>query len=139
MARLYDASAFFNLLTHGIPQTRDFEGQAVLDLTQYELGHIIRKRYAEIGKEDAMRLLDKCINLTARMRVLCIHGVERDVVAMSIMAKLSFYDSAYVVVARQHGLELVTDDHKMLAAARGNGIAAVVSGAGFNAPDRPSR
>ena len=127
MDRLYDASAFFNLLPQGTTQDHDFAGQAVLDLTKYELGSVILRKSDEVGKDGMLRLFYMCINLAADMHVLDMRGMELDVAAMGVSTGLTFYDSAYVVGARQYGLELVTDDGDMLAAARSNGIAAAKS------------
>lgn len=127
MNQLYDASALCNILLHRDQQYHRFQGQAVLDLTKYELGNATQKQYGKADKESIERLLNACVNLADDMYVLDMRGMELDVVMMGISAKLTFYDSAYVVVARQYGLDLVTDDGDMLAAARSNGIVAVRS------------
>lgn len=44
MDRLYDASAFLNTLIRGSDQHVRFQGQAVLDLTRYELGNALWKK-----------------------------------------------------------------------------------------------
>ena len=125
MDRLYDASAFFNLFAR-TDQYENFVGQAVLDLTQYELGNALSKKYK--GDPAVMfKLFDDCIDILAHMRVLGTGGIERDVIATASSTGLTFYDSAYVVVAERHGLVLVTDDAEMSEAARRRGISTIAS------------
>ncbi|MEM3089670.1 MAG: hypothetical protein QXY22_03795 [Candidatus Nitrosotenuis sp.] len=58
------------------------------------------------------------------MNVLHIKGSEEDVKELSSCAGQSFYDSAYLVAAKNHNLELVTDDKKLLRAALNSKIKA---------------
>ena len=62
------------------------------------------------------------------MNLLNVRGMEEDVKDTLISTGLTFYDSAYVTVAKKYGLELVTDDDDMLKAAPSCGVAAVESG-----------
>lgn len=62
------------------------------------------------------------------MNLLNVRGMEEDVKDTLISTVLTFYDSAYVTVAKKYGLELVTDDGDMLEAAPSCGVAAVGSG-----------
>ena len=124
--RLYDASAIFNILFHGDSQPDLFAGQAVLDLTKYELGNAVSK-YAKDDKDDMLLLFCRCMNIVHHMRVLSIGGTERDVLATASSTGLTFYDSAYVVAAERHGLVLVTDDAEMSEVARSRGIATITS------------
>ena len=123
--RLYDASAVFNLLLHGDPQPDRFAGQAVLDLTKYELGNAVSK-HAKADKDNMLPLFNRCMNIIHHMRVFNIDGLEEDAAAMA-SAGLTFYDSAYVVAAERHGLVLVTDDAEMSEAARRRGIQTISS------------
>lgn len=125
MDRLYDASAFFNSILK-TTQREHFVGQAMLDLTIYELGSTVRKNH----KGDKSRMLesfDKCMSIVDRMHVLDMRGAERDVAAMCASTGLTFYDAAYVVAARRLGLSLVTDDKDMSEAARRHGVRAIAS------------
>jgi predicted nucleic acid-binding protein len=126
--RLFDASAFLNLvLNEGSKALSVLSGQAVLDLTTYELGNSIWKLLylqKKITKAEACSLLDSCLKVISGMKVLYIKGLEEDVKELSSGMGQSFYDSAYLVVAKNHDLELVTDDKKLLKAALNSKIEA---------------
>ncbi len=126
--RLYDASAFLNLLlSEGSKSLSVLSGQAVLDLTTYELGNSIWKLLylqKKITKAEACSLLDSCLKIISGMKVLYIKGLEEDVKELSSDVGQSFYDSAYLVIAKNHDLELVTDDKKLLKAALNSKIKA---------------
>ena len=125
MDRLYDASAFLNLFAR-TDQYGHFLGQAVLDLTQYELGNAVSKKYKG-DRVLMLKLFDECVDILAHMRVLGTGGMERDVLVTASSTGLTFYDSAYVVAAERHGLVLVTDDAEMSEAARRRGISTIAS------------
>jgi len=61
------------------------------------------------------------------MKIMCIKGLEENVKELSSGIGQSFYDSAYLVVAKNHNLELVTDDKKLLKAALNSKIEASTS------------
>ena len=126
--RLYDTSAFLNLLLNeGSKALSVLSGQTVLDLTTYEIGNSIWKMLylqKKITKAEACSLLDSCLEIISGMRVLYIKGLEEDVKELSSSMGQSFYDSAYLVVAKNHNLELVTDDKKLLKAALNSKIEA---------------
>lgn len=116
--RLYDTSALLNLLLNkGSKSLSILSGQAVLDLTMYELGNSIWKiSYLQnkITKTEACSLLDVCLKVRSSMKVLNIKGIEETVKELSSNLGQSFYDSAYLAVAKKHNLDLVTDDKKLL-------------------------
>lgn len=116
--RLYDTSAFLNLLlNNGSKSLISMHGQAVLDLTTYELGNSIWRishLQKKITKTEAVSLLSACLQVISYMRVLDIKGLEGDVLALSSDNGGSFYDSSYLAVAKKHTLELITDDKKLL-------------------------
>lgn len=126
--RLYDASAFLNLvLNEGSKALSILSGQAVLDLTTYELGNSIWKLsylQKKITKAEACSLLDSCLKVISGMNILYIKGLEEDVKELASDMGQSFYDSAYLVVAKNHNLKLITDDKKLLKAALNSKIEA---------------
>ena len=126
MDRLYDASAFFNLFAR-TDQYGHFLGQAVLDLTQYELGNALSKKCTDDNRDATLKLFDEYVGVIAHMRVLGMGGMQRDVLATASSTGLTFYDSAYVAAAERHGLVLVTDDAEMSEAARRRGISTITS------------
>lgn len=117
LKRLYDTSALLNLLLNkGSKSLSVLSGQAVLDLTTYEIGNSIWKiSYLQnkITKTEACTLLDACLCVMTTMKVLDIKNIEEDVKELSSDVGQSFYDSAYLVLAKKHNLELVTDDKKL--------------------------
>lgn len=117
MKRLYDTSALLNLLLNkGSKSLSVLSEQAVLDLTTYELGNSIWKLsylQKKITKAEACTLLDACLKVISNMKILNINGMQDDVKKLSIDAGQSFYDSAYLTLAKKHSLELVTDDKKL--------------------------
>ena len=57
--------------------------------------------------------LDACLKVMSDMKILNIKDAEEDVKELSVDVGQSFYDSAYLTVAKKHSLELVTDDKKL--------------------------
>lgn len=125
MDRLYDASAFFNILLRET-QRGHLTGQAVLDLTQYEIGNAACKN-SDKGEANMLKLLDTYTDLIKNMYVISVSKMELKVATMGMTTKATFYDSAYVVVAKEYGLAIVTDDGGMSAVARDHGIETLAS------------
>ena len=126
MDRLYDASAFFNILSK-TTQHDHFVGQALLDLTKYELGNAVSKKQTKDNKDAMLQLFNRCMQVTENMHVIDMRGLEHHMAVMAASTKLTFYDSAYVVVAERGGLVLVTDDAEMSDVARRRGIPTISS------------
>ena len=127
MDRLYDASAFLHIVSYGSEQLLHFRGQATLDFTRYEIGNAIW-RNLQNDRRYKLSLSRSCLGLLSEMDLLGVDGMEEDVADTLISTGLTFYDSAYVTVAKKYGLELITDDDDMLKAALGCGVAAAGSG-----------
>jgi predicted nucleic acid-binding protein len=94
------------------------EGESLLDLTFYEVGNALWKINKLIGKSDKATALD-AINeaslLIAQMGAIRVEeGDLKDVMEIAFDTSLSFYDSAYLYVARQRSLVLVTEDEGLL-------------------------
>ena len=96
----------------------------MLDLTKYELGNAVSKKHTKDNKDAMLQLFNRCMQVTDSMHVIDMRGLEHD---MAASTGLTFYDSAYVVVAERGGLVLVTDDAEMSAVARSRGIATITS------------
>ncbi|MHB8603140.1 MAG: type II toxin-antitoxin system VapC family toxin [Nitrosotalea sp.] len=112
--RLFDTSALFNtMIKNGSNALKLLKSQSILDLTIYETGNAIWKlAYLKknITSKQACKILESFLLLRPHMHVLEIAGMEEKIKNLSIDTGLTFYDSAYVVVAKQSGLVLVTDD-----------------------------
>ncbi len=117
MKRLYDTSALLNLLLNkGSKSLSVLSGQAILDLTTYEIGNSIWKLsylQKKITKTEACMLLDACLKVMSDMKILNIKDAEEDVKELAVDVGQSFYDSAYLTLAKKNNLELVTDDKKL--------------------------
>lgn len=112
--RLFDTSALFNtMIKNGSNALKLLKSQSILDLTIYEIGNAIWKlAYLKknITPQQACKILESFLLLRPNMHVLEITGMEEKIKNLSIDTGLTFYDSAYVLVAKQSGLVLVTDD-----------------------------
>src|SRR5487761_2766695 len=112
--RLFDTSALFNvIIKNGSNALKLLKSQSILDLTMYEIGNVIWKlAYVKknITSQQACKILESFLLLRPNMHVLEIAGMEEKIKNLSIDAGLTFYDSAYVLVAKQSRLVLVTDD-----------------------------
>lgn len=127
MNRLYDASAFVHIVVHGSEQLRQFRGQATLDFIRYEIGNAVWRKLPD-DRYHKPSLSRACLGFLSEMNLLGVHGMEEDVADTLVSTGLTFYDSAYVTVAKKYELELVTDDEDMLKAAPVCGVAAIESG-----------
>jgi predicted nucleic acid-binding protein len=112
--RLYDTSALLDIIIkNGSNALKLLKSQNILDLTIYETGNVIWKLAhvkKNITSEQACKMLESFLLLRPHMNILEITGMEEKVKNLSIDTGLTFYDSAYVVAAKQSGLVLVTDD-----------------------------
>ena len=117
---LFDASAIM-LLAKKYPSkaSATLEDEYLLDLTIYEVGNAIWKLNKLINKSDkssAIEAIDQAYYLTAMMEILKIEGVKGHTCTMELAfdGNLSFYDSAYLQVAKRNDLTLVTEDERLL-------------------------
>lgn len=104
------------ILNNGSKSLSILSEQAILDLTIYEMGNSIWKLshlQKKITKVEACTLLDICTKIIYSMKILNIKKIEKDVKELSIDIGQSFYDSAYLTLAKRSGLVLVTDDRKL--------------------------
>jgi predicted nucleic acid-binding protein len=126
--QLFDASAII-LLIKRQPDTASttLEGEYILNLTPYEVGNALWKINKLIDKTSQAASLDaveEAHTLLSLMDVLEIEGVEdhKQTMAIAYEKNLSFYDSAYIQVAKRMGLTLMTEDKRLLHAAEEIGI-----------------
>ena len=103
-------------ITPSNPTRISFSGTVTHMVTTYELGNSIWKLsylQKKITKTEACTLLDACLKVMSDMKILNIKDAEEDVKELSVDVGQSFYDSAYLTLAKKHNLELVTDDKKL--------------------------
>jgi predicted nucleic acid-binding protein len=117
--RLFDASAII-MLAKRYPDkaSATLEGECLLDLTFYEVGNAFWKINKLIGKSDketALAAINEASLLMAQMGAIRVEeGDLKDVMEIAFDTSLSFYDSAYLYVARRRNLVLVTEDEGLL-------------------------
>jgi len=113
--KIFDASAIINIIIRKGPESLKLtKGQNILDLTIYEVGNSIwRLTYLDrkITNAQACSLLDSFLRLTQQMQILRIDDIEKEhAKEISLKEGLTFYDSAYLVLAKDKNSMLVTDD-----------------------------
>jgi predicted nucleic acid-binding protein len=115
MKRLFDSSAIFKAVNEN--RVEVLAGNYTLELARYELGNIVWKDSAlqnKISEENASRLLKIFGRILSVMDVLGITGWEEDILETAIKAKVTFYDGAYVYFAKSKGVQLVTEDLRLI-------------------------
>ena len=98
-----------------------------MDFIRYEIGNAVWRKLPD-DRYHKPSLSRACLGFLSEMNLLGVHGMEEDVADTLVSTGLTFYDSAYVTVAKKYELELVTDDEDMLKAAPVCGVAAIESG-----------
>ncbi len=107
---LYDASAFF---AHMLDQTLDHDA-FITDLSFYEVGNIVRKHHVllkKINKEEA----DSFLTILSNWRNV-LYLQQNDIQSMydtSFNLDLTYYDAAYVFLAKKYSATLETLDKKI--------------------------
>jgi predicted nucleic acid-binding protein len=116
--RLIDASSILNLINARSSTLRDKpEEFVVLSLTIYELGNALRKE-AYKNKTTSPEAAEILLNIISRLvNDMPIYRLEIDdpVKVLNLAGRhgLSFYDAAYLYIAKKEGYALVTDDSKL--------------------------
>ena len=126
--RLFDASAIMLLAKrHPDKAPATLEDEYMLDLTMYEVGNAIwriNQLIEKTSRSTALEAVDQAHHLTALMETARVEGAEglTGTMELAFDGGLSFYDSAYLHVARRMGLTLVTEDERLLRTAREAGV-----------------
>jgi predicted nucleic acid-binding protein len=116
---LFDASALVNVVVSRAEASVDItRGHGILDLTLYETGNALWKLgtiHRRISAEEASSLLAVTAKLSRRMTVISASETDlAPILGIAFRERASFYDSAYVHVAEERALELVTDDSRLM-------------------------
>ncbi|MGI0056727.1 MAG: type II toxin-antitoxin system VapC family toxin [Nitrosarchaeum sp.] len=104
------------MVKKGSKAPRLLRSQSILDLTTYEIGNAVWKLaylQKKITPEQACKLLESFVSLRQSMQILGINEIEEEIKNFSMTTGMTFYDSAYVIVAKRVGLALVTDDKSL--------------------------
>jgi len=126
--RLFDASAIMLLIKrHHDEASVELDGERILDLTIYEVGNAfwkISKLLDKTGESKALQAIEEAYSILSLMDVQRLEGAE-DLAQTMIIAhekNLSFYDAAYIQVARRMGLTLVTEDMRLFRSSEELGV-----------------
>jgi len=90
-------------------------------LVIYEVVNALWKEASLIGTlslGEALKLVEIFTETLEYMNILSPHPYERAILALANKLKISAYDASYIVLAREKGLILVTEDDKLKAKAK---------------------
>jgi predicted nucleic acid-binding protein len=116
---LLDASSFIKALKLKRPDA--IARNHTQWLTAYEVLNAIWKEVhlvRTIREDKALELASLVKELVGYTRVLDIRGLEEKVLRTALRLGLTAYDSSYVVLAKEYGLTLITEDEELKEKAR---------------------
>jgi len=116
---VFDSSAIAILLKRtGEKAVKILKNQQTLDLARYELGNIIWKESVLRKTISIEEAISKAKHLAKLFKIMEIFKIETDMdfaetMKIASKLKLTFYDAAYLYVARKNKLKLVTEDKEL--------------------------
>ena len=111
---LFDASSIIYSLK--LRKIRILAGNYVQWLTVYEVVNAIWKEAGLVGSlslKEAKELLEIFLEVLEHMTILEPRSYELKILNTALERGLTAYDASYVVLAREKGLKLVTEDSKL--------------------------
>ena len=119
---LFDASALYALLKR-FPSNlhRLLSEIGILDLMKYEIGNALWVEARRGRVSDWLRAAEAWSVVLRRIPELSIESLV-SAEELAVQLQLTFYDAAYVSVAREKNLVLVTEDEEMHAKAQHIGV-----------------
>lgn len=117
---ILDASAIYALAK--LKEFRALAGGRTLDLALYEIGNIFWKSvhlHEEARLDEAVELLNLVADAFRLLNVTTVRGREGEVLKLACERGLTFYDAAYLYLAKEAGEALVTEDEGLRRAASG--------------------
>jgi predicted nucleic acid-binding protein len=115
MKCLFDSSAIFRAIKENKIET--LAANSTLELARYELGNIFWKDSAlqsKISEQETKKLMQIAKHTLSIMNVMGIAGSEEEILETAIQLKITFYDAAYVYIAKENELRLVTEDARLI-------------------------
>jgi predicted nucleic acid-binding protein len=115
MKYLFDSSAVFRAISEN--KIEVLAGNYTLELARYELGNILWKNYALLGKttkdelSDLAKLVKEILNI---MEIIQIECTEEEITSIAAQMKITFYDASYAYQAHKNNLTLITEDAELL-------------------------
>ena len=86
---------------------------SILDLTIYEVGNVLWKEYGKGRIRDLKSAANLFQHILDQLPKLSVDDIG-EVLDLAVRMKLTFYDAAYIHVARKRGLKLITEDRGVL-------------------------
>lgn len=114
-----DASAIYKTIKSN--RLELLVGQSTSSIAVYELGNVIWKHAILVktyDQKEANDLLNICEGILEEMRV--VHNDLNDIYRMAEKYRTSFYDAAYLCLAADMNVPLVTIDQKLVQKAAGS-------------------
>jgi len=111
---LFDASSL--LYTLKLRKIDVLQGNYVQWLTLYESINALWKEVflvKSMNIMEALKLISILNNILDLMNILNLQGLEKDVLKVAVKHGVTAYDASYIVLARKHGLTLVTEDREL--------------------------
>ncbi len=130
---LFDASSVFTLVRELGGKAPDMFGEgSTISLAYYEVGNALWREcflLKRIVPKEATKLLKSMFAMLRAMDVAVLkdEGLGDAILNMAGKLDITYYDAAYLTVARKSGRILVTDDEKLAKAAKSLGVRTLTS------------
>jgi len=128
MSYIFDASALLNLIRKaGSNAIEIVKENYILDLTLYEIGNALWKEailLKRISLEEALKTISFIENLRKILiaKSLSDEDLLPKVLKISLQQKITYYNAAYITIAQNQKLTLITDDSKLIKTAKKLGV-----------------
>jgi predicted nucleic acid-binding protein len=115
MKYLFDSSAIFRAIKEN--RIEALAGNHTLELARYEIGNILWKNCALLGKttreelSDLTRLVKEILDV---MDIIQIGCTEEEIAGVAAEMKITFYDASYAYQAHKNRVTLITEDADLL-------------------------
>jgi len=110
---LVDCSALYPLILKMREKIILYKAFSILDLTIYEVGNVLWKEYGKGRIRDLKSAANLFQHVLDQLTKLSVDDIG-EVLDLAVRMKLTFYDAAYIHVARERGLKLITEDREVL-------------------------
>ncbi|RLE56899.1 MAG: toxin VapC [Candidatus Methanomethylicota archaeon] len=128
MSYIFDAGALLNLIRKaGSNAIEIVKENYILDLTLYEIGNVLWKEailLKRISLEEALKTISFIENLRKILiaKSLSDEDLLPKVLKISLQQKITYYNAAYITIAQNQKLTLITDDSKLIKTAKKLGV-----------------
>ena len=119
MSYVFDACSLLNLTRALADEVIDvLKGNITVSLVYYEIGNTLWKEcnlYKRISVEDAVKTLRFMYSMLSLMKIIRVEDVSFGINTLFMANKLNitYYDAAYLNVAKELDKVLVTDDKRL--------------------------